>query len=221
MATFSERLKELRLSRGLSQVELSKGLGVSKGAINNYEHSVREPKFEMLEAIADFFNVDMDYLLGKSNIPNRALINGYNNNILPSQFDNILPVSNQKIPMLGEIACGQPVYANEEKDIYIEAGTNIKADFCLRCKGDSMIGARILDGDIVFVKQQSIVENGEIAVVVIENEATLKRVYYYPEEKTIRLLPENPKYKPIVYTGVTLEQIHILGKAIAFQSDIK
>ncbi len=221
MAAFSERLKELRTARGLSQVELSKCLGISKGAINNYEHSVREPKFEMLEAIADFFNVDMDYLLGKSNIPNRALINGYHDNITPSQFDNILPVSIQKIPMLGEIACGQPVYANEEKDSYIEAGTNIKADFCLKCKGDSMIGARILDGDIVFVKQQSMVENGEIAVVVIENEATLKRVYYYPEEQTIRLLSENPKYKPIVYTGITLEQIHILGKAIAFQSDVK
>lgn len=218
MAAFSERLKELRISRGLSQVELSKNLGISKGAVNNYEHSVREPKLEMLEAIADYFNVDMDYLLGKSDIPNRALIKEYYNT---KEFENISPISNQKIPILGEIACGQPIYANEEKDSYIEAGTNIKADFCLKCKGDSMIGARILDGDIVFIKQQSSVENGEIAAVVIENEATLKRVYYYPEEQTIHLLAENPKYKPIVYTGITLNQIHILGKAVAFQSDVK
>lgn len=219
MAAFSERLKELRTSRGLSQEELGKNLGISKGAINNYEHSVREPKLEMLEAIADFFNVDMDYLLGKSNIPNRVLINEYNN-ITTAQINNISLISNQKIPMLKEIAYGKPIYA-DEKDSYIEIGPNIKADFYIKYKGDSMIGARILDGDIVFVKRQTAIENGEIFVVVIENEITLKRVYYYPEEKTMRLLSENPKYKPIVYTGVTLEQIHILGKAVAFLSDLK
>ena len=84
-----------------------------------------------------------------------------------------------------------------------------------------MIGARILDGDIVFCRQQDMVENGEIAVVLINDEATLKRVYYYPEKKKLVLQAENPKYEPFVYVGEELDEIRILGKAIAFQSDVR
>ena len=84
-----------------------------------------------------------------------------------------------------------------------------------------MMNARILDGDIVFVRKQSAVNNGEIGVVVIENEATLKRIYYYPEQQKLVLQSENPKYEPLVYVGSELEQIYILGKAIAFQSDVR
>ena len=219
MATFSDRFKALRISRNLSQEELGKELGISKGAVNNYEHSARQPKFEMLETIADFFNVDMDYLLGKSDIPNRTLVSGCGMN--PFQYDNILPITTQRLPLLGEIACGEPIFADEDKETYIEVGTDIKADFCLKCKGDSMIGARILDGDIVFIKQQSTVENGEIAAVIIENEATLKRVYYYNEKNLLILKPENATYEDIIFNGTELDQIKILGKAVAFQSVIK
>ena len=83
-----------------------------------------------------------------------------------------------------------------------------------------MIGARIYDGDLVFIKKQSRVENGEIAVVLVEDSATLKRVYLYPDEEKIVLNPENPKYKPLVFTGEELSQIQILGKAVAFQSEV-
>ena len=100
------------------------------------------------------------------------------------------------------------------------SGTDINADFCLKAKGDSMTGARIMDGDIVFIKETPIVNNGDIAAVVIGDEATLKRVYFYPEKGKLVLQAENPKYEPLVYVGEELNEIRILGKAIAFQSDI-
>ena len=125
------------------------------------------------------------------------------------------------IGVLGDIACGKPIMANEEKELYVEAGANISADFCLRAKGDSMIGARIYDGDIVFIKKQEMVDNGEIAAVIIEDEATLKRVNYFPEKNLLILKAENSKYEDLVYTGEQLDHIIILGKAVAFQSDIR
>ncbi len=123
--------------------------------------------------------------------------------------------------MLGKVACGEPIYADEDRESYVMAGTDINADFCLTAQGDSMVGARILDGDIVFCRQQDIVENGEIAAVLIGDEATLKRVYYYPENKMLVLRAENPKYKEFVYKNEELDEIRILGKAIAFQSDVR
>ena len=83
-----------------------------------------------------------------------------------------------------------------------------------------MIGARIFDGDIVFIRSQSFVDNGEIAAVIINDEATLKRVYFYPEEEKLVLSPENPKYAPLVYVKRELEGIKIIGKAVAFQSTV-
>ena len=124
-------------------------------------------------------------------------------------------------PLLGEIACGEPIIAEESFECYVEAGTNIKCDFCLRARGDSMINARIYDGDIVFIRQQSIVNNGEIAAVIIDNEATLKRVYLNRAEGKLVLQAENPSYEPLVYVGEELDHIRILGKAVAFQSDVK
>lgn len=110
---------------------------------------------------------------------------------------------------------------NKAPEAYVEADLSIKADFCLRVKGDSMINARIYDGDIVFIRKQDSVENGEIAAVIIGDEATLKRVFYYPEDSKLVLQAENSKYEPFVYIGEELNRIKILGKAIAFQSDVR
>lgn len=219
MAIFAQRLKELRQSKGLSQKALAECLKVSKSSINMYEHDERQPNFETLEIIADFFNCDIDYLLGKSEIVNMTQYKGLIYQQYPA-FDNIFPIEKKKIPLLGKIACGKPIYADEDRESYVIAGTDINADFCLRAYGDSMVGARILDGDIVFIKQADMVNNGEIAAVVIGDETTLKRVYYYPEKGKLVLNPENPKYEPLVYIGEELNEIHILGKAIAFQSDV-
>ena len=166
--------------------------------------------------------------MGRSDIPNRNdWLKSINKSVAvePSQpqmkFDNIIPISTKRFPLLGDIACGKPIMANEEKELYVEAGTNIHADFCLKAKGDSMIGARIYDGDIVFIRKQEMVDDGEIAAVLIGDEATLKRVQYNPEENELLLFAENPKYKTMRYTGEELNHIRILGKAVAFQSDIR
>lgn len=134
--------------------------------------------------------------------------------------DNIYKLDKIKLPMLGKVACGEPIYADEERESYIMVGTDIKADFCLQCQGDSMINARIHDGDIVFVKKTDIVENGAIAVVIIDDEATLKRFFYYREQNLVILKPENPKYQDIILTGEQLNQVRVIGRAVAFQSDV-
>ena len=211
----NERIKQIRIRHGYSMSEFAKLIGCSKSAIGMYETGQRKPKYEILESIADTFNVDMNYLLGKSDTERLE------NFTLSSQFSNLFPIEKKKIPLLGDIACGKPIYADEDRESYVIAGTNVNADFCLRAKGDSMIGARILDGDIVFIQKADIVNNGEIAAVIIEDEATLKRVYYYPESQKLVLNAENPKHEPLVYVDSELEQIHILGKAVASQSDVR
>ena len=100
--------------------------------------------------------------------------------------------------------------------MFVMANNDINADFCLKAKGDSMINARIFDGDIVFIRQQPTVNNGEIAAVIIDNEATLKRVYLY--DNRLELRPENPTYPVLNYEGEQLDSIRIIGKAVAFQS---
>lgn len=211
MPKFSERLRQLRTECGISQQALANSLGdISKSSINMYERGEREPGLEMLEAIADFFNVDMDFLLGKSNIPNKARAGA----VLP---DNIIQMPEmRKIPLIGSIACGAPILADEHIEDYIDIPKHIHADFALTCKGDSMINARIFDGDIVYIRKQDTVENGEIAAVLIEDEATLKRVRLFDDH--ISLEPENPIYRPIVYWGEEMNSVHILGKAVAFTS---
>ncbi len=134
--------------------------------------------------------------------------------------DNIYKLDKIKLPFLGKVACGEPIFADEDRESYIMIGTDIGADFCLQCQGDSMINARIHDGDIVFVKKTDIVENGAIAVVIIDDEATLKRFFYYREQNLVILKPENPKYQDIILTGEQLNQVRVIGRAVAFQSDV-
>jgi len=210
MNNFAGRLKELRKEAGLTQVELSTKVGISKSSISMYEANSRKPELETLEAIADYFNVNMDYLLGKSDIRKHT-----DHLTIP----NIYPIEKKKFPLLGSVACGQPFLATENFEGYIESGSHIHADFCLKAKGDSMVNARILDGDIVFIRKQDMVENGEIAAVLIDDEATLKR--FYMSNDIIQLNAENPSYAPQIYTKEQLNGIRILGKAIAFQSDVK
>lgn len=135
-------------------------------------------------------------------------------------MSNILPMPEmRKIPLLGSIACGAPILAEEHIEEYIDIPKHIAADFALTCKGDSMINARIFDGDIVYIHQQETVESGEIAAVLIDGEATLKRVRLFDDH--ISLEPENPQYRPLVFWGEEMNTIHILGKAVAFTSAVR
>lgn len=135
---------------------------------------------------------------------------------------NILPMPRfVRKPRLGTIACGRPILAVEDVDEFDDVPEGVDCDFTLKCKGDSMINARIFDGDIVYVKEQPEVENGQIAAVIIDDEATLKKVYYTPGSDRITLRACNPLYADMVYEGETLNQIRILGRAVAFTSTIR
>lgn len=209
-------VKKYRSEHDLSQRQFAAACGVSNGYISMIEDGKNPktnedivPSIHTYKKIASTMGMSLNDLL--------SLLDDHKVNL----NQGTLPVHTRKIPLLGEIACGKPIFANEDRESYVSVGTDLKVDFCLRAKGDSMIGARILDGDIVFIQKCDMVNNGEIAAVVIDDEATLKRVYYYPEKSKLVLSAENPKYEPLVYLGDELNQIHILGRAVAFQSDVR
>ena len=212
--TFTDRLRIAMEVRGVRAVDLARDTGLSKARISQYTNGIYVPKADAMHKLARALDV-ADLWLEGYDVPMER-----NASTVPN-YPDIFPIERRRIPVLGEIACGTPILTDEQHDSFVMSGTNLDADFCLRAKGDSMIGARIQDGDIVFIKKSDMVANGEIAAVVIEDEATLKRVYYYPEKSKLILTPENPKYEPLVFMGPELDEIHILGKAVAFQSEIK
>ena len=204
----SDKLKAMRRAKGMTLLELAEAIGTSKQTIHRYENgTISNIPPEKIELIAN--------ALGTS----PAELMGWNDDQGAKSF-GMLPIEVKRLPILGSIACGEPIYADEEHESYAAADSSLDADFCLRAKGDSMTGARIYDGDIVFIRAQDSVDNGEIAAVIIDDEATLKRVYYYPEEEKLILSPENPRYAPLVYIKEELNSIKILGKAVAFQSTV-
>lgn len=205
-------LRDIRKERGKTQKQIAKLLGISQQSYSAYENGVSQPPRDALIKLAEYYQVSTDYLLDRTNLPTSTQEQ--------VTFSNVFPVEKRKIPFLGKIACGEPIFAEEEKGVYVEALSDLHVDFCLQAKGDSMINARIKDGDIVFIRSQPEVNNGEIAAVAIGDTATLKRVYYYPEKNQITLQAENPAFPPLTYVGAELEEIRILGKAVAFQSNL-
>ncbi len=206
----ANNLNNLMNIKGVDRNELCKALDLKYSTVSEWLSANKYPRIDKIELLANYFGVQKSALI-EENAEQQTLF---------SQFDNISPIQTQRIPMLGEIACGEPIFCDEDRESYVEVGTNIHADFCLKAKGDSMINARICDGDIVFIRQQPMVENGDIAAVIIDDEATLKRVYFDKEDGKLVLQAENPKYKPLMYVGEELNHIRILGKAIAFESDL-
>jgi repressor LexA len=217
MDIFKDRLIEAMQARGMRAAELSKRTGLSKARISQYVNGKFVPKSDAVLQIAEALRVSELWLLGKA--PDMEPAEAARP-VIPCP-ENLSPLRLRRYPVLGEIACGLPILAVEDTEGAYVTAADTTADFCLTAKGDSMIGARILDGDEVFIQQTDVVENGEIAAVVVEGEATLKRVYYYPEEQKLVLNPENPAYKPLVFTGPELDTIHILGRAVAFQSKLR
>lgn len=205
--TVGDRIKMLREQSGVTQSELAVSLKTTKQTIHKYEAGiVTNIPLDKLAAIAKHFDVTPAYIMG------------WDEYAAP-MAKNIIPMpSTQRLPIIGSIACGVPILADENIEDYINVPDGVKADFCLRCEGDSMINARINDGDIVFIRQQCDVDNGQIAAVLIGDEATLKRVY--KSHNKVMLVAENSAYLPLVYTNDELDQMRILGKAVAFLSAI-
>ena len=201
----SNKLKALRKERKLSLEELARRIGTSRQTIHRYENgTISNIPPEKVERLATALGTTPSALMGWG-----------------EDYEGVLPISVKRLPILGEIACGEPIYASEESGSFCVADSDVDADFCLRAHGDSMIGARIYDGDIVFIRSQDSADNGDIAAVIIGDEATLKRIYYYPEEGKLILSPENPRYAPLVYMKDELNSIKIIGKAVAFQSRVR
>ena len=206
-----ERIEELCKERGITLNTAFMESGVGKNFKSNMKTA--NPTLGKLTMLSMYFNVSREYLLGESD--KRG---GYVKDVM--EINGIRPVKKKSLPILGSIACGTPIFAEENLEGYASYDGDMAADFCLYAKGDSMIDAGIRDGSIVFIKSQPIVDNGQIAAVIINDEATLKRVYYYPEEDKLVLSAENPKYAPFVFVKSELETIKILGKAVAFQSAV-
>lgn len=196
---------------GLSYGELSLMTQIPKSAIQRYATGETEKiPLNRISALASALNTTASALLGWVTDERNAI---------PTRPD-ILPISTRQIPLVGTIACGEPIYAEESFSTALPVGEDIDCDFALRCSGDSMIGARIFDGDIVFIKKQPIVLDGEIAAVLLDDDATLKRVYHLADGR-IELRAENPRYKSIIVGGEDeTRDFHILGKAVAFQSRV-
>ena len=209
MASLGDRIKELRKKHGYTQNEFitilkeKYNLKADRVMLSKWECSKQCPHIETLKCIASAFDVSLDYLNGIEEKQNLKL-------------KNISPAKEVQMPMYSGIACGAPIECNSDFDIETIQGDLVDGDFCVVARGDSMINARIFDGDIVTIRKQSVVENGEIAAVAIGNEATLKRVYYI--ENGVMLVPENPSYKPMVFVGEDCQDVVILGKAVSMHT---
>lgn len=210
----SKRINKAIEKSGYSYPELSKITGISKSSLQRYATGeTKKIPIDCIEKIADATHTDAKYLMCWDDEQTQDALS-----LLMQKFDNIRPIKLKRFPLLGEIACGEPIFADEDKESFVMADMDIRADFCLRAKGDSMINARINDGDLVFIREMPMVDNGDIAAVIIDDEATLKKVYYYPDKGKLVLYPENPDYEPFVYIGEELNTIRILGKAVYFMS---
>lgn len=211
-----KNIKSKRLENNFTLEDLAKKVGTSKQTIQRYETGViANIPSDRIELLANALQTTPAFLMGWESDSVES------QNVQDNPIKNIIPLpQTKKLPLLGAIACGEPILATENVEEYIETPNDISATFCLRCKGDSMINARIFDGDIVYIREQPDVENGEIAAVLIDDEATLKRVYKHNSNKIV-LQPENPIYEPLVFVNEEINNIRILGKAVAFTSAIR
>ena len=214
MKNISDRLREIMDARGLKQIEIlelcapiceREGIRIRKNDISQYVSGKVTPRRDKLSVLAEALEVSEAWLMG------------YGTEL---EAMGVMPIpKTELVPLVGTIACGAPILAEENIEEMVACPEGVNADFCLRCKGDSMRDARILDGDIVYIKQQSEVDNGQIAAVLIDDEATLKRVYVSPD--SIVLQAANPLYAPMVFSGEEMENVRIIGRAVAFFSAVR
>ena len=225
MKTWGERIKLAREAANLTQEQLGEKLGVTGVTIMRYEKNQRQPRLGQLSKIAKALNTTVYEMMGPdwdgwSEIDTSDAFSIKKAPTLEDErkeITNVIPMPEKyEVPLIGDIACGRPILAVEEAEETVEAPTWVKADFALRCRGESMITARIFDGDIVYIRKQPNVDNGQIAAVRVGNEATLKKVYYNGQRLILRAA--NPLFPDLEYEGFELEDIEILGKAVAFTS---
>lgn len=218
----SEVLAKLKTENGLTTDALSQRSGVPKGTLNKLLNGeTRNPTVGTLSALAKALHCPIEALSGQIGVPVApdAIPGVYRLGVASRlrNADRLLPVTKRRVPLLGSIAAGQPIYAEQTLET-ADCECAPHCDFALRVKGDSMVGARIRDGDLVFIRRQDDVDDGRIAAVIIDDEATLKRVYHI--KNGLQLLSENPDYPPMVFTLEEYGSIRILGLAVGFMSSL-
>lgn len=198
--SIGSNIKRLRTDAQLSQAELGKIAGVTDKAVSTWEAGIKTPRMGAVEKMAAYFGVPKSAILDdvyQSPAP------------VPPGFEPLPEM--ESVPLVGRIACGQPITAEENLEGYVSIPAAWHATFTLQCRGDSM-EPTIHDGDLVAIRKDVQVENGQIAAVRIGDEATLKHLYLYPDK--VVLQPENPCYEPIVKIGEEMNDVTIEGKAV-------
>lgn len=219
-----ELIKKYRKDRKLTLRDFASLCGMSHSYISMLEEGRNSktgepitPTLSTLKKISKALGLTSNELM--TIIDDMPVIINNDNNFDYSTIPELRPVKVLRFPMMRSIACDHPTFEEDKYEAYVDDNANINADFCMTAQGDSMINARVHDGDIVFIHSQNMMENGEIAAVLIENKISLKRVYYYPDQNKIILTAENAKFPPLVYTNEGLKQVKILGKAVSFMSN--
>ena len=207
-----ERIKQIREAQNMTQQELAEAVGYkTSSAINKIELGLRDISQSKIIAIARALGSSPEILMGWKE----------SDNVTPSADLRSLgfmpPPKTVKKPRLGVISCGEPIDSEENFDGFDNVPENITCDFTLICEGDSMLGARIRDGDVVYIRQQPTVESGQIAAILIDGtEKLLKRVYI--KKDSIVLQAENPAYEPLFFVGEEMNRVSIIGRAVGFTS---
>lgn len=199
-----DNIKKCRLARDMTLEEVAKLVGISRQTMSRYENGIiGNIPSDKIERMAKAMRVSPGVIMGWEEFEQ-----------LPSNMVAVPEL--KKVPLVGQIACGTPILAEQNIEDYIDLPHHIRADYALTCKGDSMIGAGVHDGDVVYIRKQAQVDNGQIAAVMVDCEdATLKR-FYFDGKATVTLTAENPAVPPMVFAGEDVERIRVIGLAVAF-----
>lgn len=202
---FGDILRQIRMERGLSLDELAAILNTTKQVLSRYETKKRIPRIAVVAEYARILGMPTAVLLGEHADPPREI----------TRENDV-----KRVPILGGAACGEPIFSPSDGTEFVAVDADVPCDFALIAQGDSMTGDRIFSGDLVFIRKQDNVRDGEIAAVAIDNELTLKRIRRLrgPDGRVVftQLLPSNPSYSPIDIGGEDETRcVNILGKAVA------
>lgn len=196
----SKNLKKQLNNKDLTPTEFARIMKYPETTVFNWIHGKSYPRIDKIQEMADFFDIYKSDLTEDKNdlknIPGIKIIKKF-----------------VTVPVLGEIACGEPIFCNQNYDNILQIDEDLgRPDFSLTARGDSMIDAGIDDGDIVFFRNTPVVENGKIAAVIIDNTTTLKR--FFKNEHEIILQPENKSYSPIIIREDDGQEVRVLGEMV-------
>lgn len=212
--TLGDIIKKYRDDRHMSMDSFAQLSGLSKSYISVLERNITphgnqpSPGIDTYRAVAKTLGLDVNELI-------RAVDDDIE---LPRPLpDNLTPIRFRQAPLVGSIACGTPILAEENITDYVDVPEHIQCDFALKCQGNSMIDLGVKDGDVVYIRSQPEVQNGQVAAVIVdgmESEATLKKFFKY--ENHIMLIPANSEEQPFAFYGEDMARVHVQGLAVGF-----